>query len=220
MHLEAERLAVVETARHMAARQLVVNTSGNVSVRAGAWLAITPSALPYERMRAEDVCVVDIASGTPEPGGLLPSSELALHLAVYRDTAAGAVVHTHSHFATVLATVEDVLPPIHYDIADLGPDVPVAPYATFGSAELAAATSRFLRDRNAVLMRNHGVTTVADDLPRALARAFTVEWIASVYWHARVLGRPSLLDDAELARVRATHAALAGLRALHAAARR
>jgi L-fuculose-phosphate aldolase len=219
MRLEAERIAVVETARQMAARQLVVNTSGNVSVRAGAWLAITPSAMPYELMRAEDVCLVDIATGAPEPGSLMPSSELPLHLAVYRDTGAGAVVHTHSHFATVLSTLADSLPAIHYDIVDLGPDVPVAPYATFGSAELAAATSRYLRDRNAVLMRNHGVTTVAHDLPRALARAFTVEWIASVYWHARVLGEPSLLDAAELGRVAAAHDAFRALRARHAAKR-
>jgi L-fuculose-phosphate aldolase len=219
MRLEAERSAVVETARQLAARQLVVNTSGNVSVRAGGWLAITPSALPYERMRAEDVCLVDIATGTPEAGGLMPSTELPLHLAVYRDTAAGAVVHTHSHFATVLSTLEDFLPPIHYDIGDLGPDVPVAPYATFGSAELAATTSRYLRDRNAVLMRNHGVTTVAHDLPRALARAFSVEWIASVYWHARVLGRPTLLDAEELKRVAAAHAGFAALRTRFAAQR-
>lgn len=217
MRLEGERLAVVETARRMAARQLVVNTSGNVSVRAGAWLAITPSAMPYERMQPQDVCLVDIASGTPESGSLVPSSELPLHLAVYRDTAAGAVVHTHSHFATVLSTIEDHLPPVHYDIYDLGADVPVAPYATFGSDELAASTSRHLRDRNAVLMRNHGVTTIADDLPRALARAFTVEWIASVYWHARVLGTPSLIAPDELERVAATHARLRALRENRAA---
>src|SRR3982751_5004321 len=105
MRLEPERIAVVETARRMSERALVVNTSGNVSVRAGAWLAITPSAVPYERMSPDDVCLVDIATGEPDRASLMPSTELPLHLAIYRTTGAGAVVHTHSHFATVLSTV-------------------------------------------------------------------------------------------------------------------
>ena len=78
----------------------------------------------------------------------------------------------------------------------------MTPYATFGSPELARATAAGLAGRSAVLMRNHGVTTIADDLPRALSRAFTVEWIASVYWHAKMLGTPTLIDAAELDRVR------------------
>lgn len=213
MRLGPERQAVVETARRMADSGLIINTAGNVSVRAGAWIAITPNALAYESMTPADVCLVDLATGAAEPGSLNPSSELPLHLEVYRTTSAGAVVHTHSHFATVLSTIADQLPAIHYQIADLGGPVPVAPYATFGSPELASVTAAHLADRNAVLMRNHGVTTVGDDLAKALARAFTVEWIASVYWHAKMLGTPTLLDDAELERVLARQRALAELRA-------
>src|SRR5689334_16622826 len=104
MRLESERTAVVATARRMSEQRLVVNTSGNVSVRAGSWLAITPSGMPYERMSPADICLVDIATGATERGSLMPSTELPLHLAIYRDTEAGAVVHTHSHFATVLST--------------------------------------------------------------------------------------------------------------------
>lgn len=216
MRLEAERRAVVETARRMADSGLIINTAGNVSVRAGSWIAITPNALPYETMTPADVCLVDIATGREDAeasGARLPSSELPLHLEVYRRTSAGAVVHTHSHFATVMSTIAEALPAIHYHIADLGGTVPVAPYATFGSPELASLTAEHLADRNAVLMRNHGVTTIANDLAKALARAFTVEWIASVYWHARMLGAPSLLDEEELARVLERQRALADQRA-------
>jgi|SRR5687767_4453336 len=202
MRLEAERRAVVETARRMADSGLVINTAGNVSVRTGAWIAITPNAAAYETMTPADVCLVDLSSGEADPDGLHPSSELPLHLEVYRTTSAQAIVHTHSHFATVMSTIADELPAIHYQIVDLGGHVPVTPYATFGSPELARATAAGLAGRSAVLMRNHGVTTIADDLPRALSRAFTVEWIASVYWHAKMLGTPTLIDAAELDRVR------------------
>src|SRR5262245_26882554 len=136
MRLGDERQAVVDAARRMAASGLVINTSGNVSVRAGDWIAITPASMDYDAMSAEDICLVDIGTGQTERGSRLPSSELPLHLEVYRRTSAGAVVHTHSHFATVLSTLEEELPPIHYLIADLGGRVLVAPYATFGSPEL------------------------------------------------------------------------------------
>jgi L-fuculose-phosphate aldolase len=191
---------------------LVVNTSGNVSVLAGDIVVITPSGLAYDTMTAEDVCLVDLASGDTHPDMLHPSSELPLHLAVYRARRAQAIVHTHSLYATALTTVRDRLPAIHYQIADLGGVVPVLPYATFGSRELAALVADGLDGRNAVLMKNHGATTIGPDLPRALARAITLEWIAQVYHHASLLGEPALLDDAELARVAAAQKAVAGAR--------
>ena len=212
MKAKAERIAVVDASRRMVERGLVINTSGNVSVRIGGVIAITPSGMAYETMAPADVCLVDVASGEQVDGALLPSSELPLHLAVYRATEAGAIVHTHSHFATVLSTLVDRLPAIHYQVADLGGEVEVAPYATFGTDELAAVTTRALAGRNAALMRNHGVTAIGPDVARALARAFTVEWIASVYWHARVLGAPTLLDGAEIERVAARQADFAARR--------
>jgi L-fuculose-phosphate aldolase len=219
MHLAAEREAVLAVARRMASSGLVINTSGNVSVRAGRWIAITPGSMDYAAMSATDVCLIDIETGEAERGNRVPSSEAPLHLEIYRKTPAGAVVHTHSHFATVLSTLEDHLPAIHYQIADLGGEVSVAPYATFGSPELAEVTARYLGDRNAVLMRNHGVTTTGPDVWKALARAYTVEWIASVYWHAKMLGTPTLLDADEIERVAERQQALAALRADNAARR-
>jgi L-fuculose-phosphate aldolase len=152
-------------------------------------------------MTAEDVCLVDLASGRALPGMLHPSSELPLHLAVYRSRKANAIVHTHSLYATALTTVMDRLPAIHYQIGDLGGSVPVLPYARFGSKELAAMVAAGLEGRTAVLMKNHGATTIGPDLPRALARSITLEWIARLYHQAALLGNPALLDDAEIAAV-------------------
>jgi L-fuculose-phosphate aldolase len=208
MRMKAERQMVVDTARRMVDSGLVVNTAGNVSLLVDGTVAITPSSLPYTTMTAEDVCLVDLASGDPEPGMLHPSSELPLHLAVYRAGRARAIVHMHSLYATALTTVRDHLPAIHYQIVDLGGHVPVLPYATFGSRELAEAVAAGLEGRSAVLMKNHGATTIAGDLPTALARATALEWLAQVYHHAALLGEPALIDDDELARVAAAQRAL------------
>ena len=212
MKLNTERHAVVDAARRMVDTGLVVNTSGNVSILAGETIAITPAGLAYDTMTAGDICLVDLATGDAHAEMLHPSSELPLHLAVYRAKRGQAIVHTHSMYATALTTVRDRLPAIHYQIVDLGGVVPVLPYATFGSRELAKLVADGLEGRTAVLMKNHGATTIGPDLPRALARAITLEWIAQCYHHASLLGEPALLDDAELARVKAAQQAIADLR--------
>jgi L-fuculose-phosphate aldolase len=212
MKLNTERQAVVDAARRMVDTGLVVNTSGNVSVIVGDTVVITPSSIAYDTMTAADVCLVSLATGEAEADMLHPSSELPLHLAVYRAKRAAAIVHTHSMYATALTTVRDRLPAIHYQIVDLGGVVPVLPYATFGSPELAKLVADGLDGRTAVLMKNHGATTIGPDLPRALARAITLEWIAQLYHQAALLGDPALLDDAELARVAAAQKAMADKR--------
>ena len=219
MLLHAERQAIVDACRSMLSARLVVNTSGNVSVRVGTTIAITPSGVPYDRMTAQDICLIGLESGTEEEGALRPSSELPLHLAVYRATEALAIVHTHSMYATALSTILDQLPAIHYHIADLGGPVPVVRYATFGTEALAASVVAGLAGRNAVLMQNHGATTIGRDLPRALARAFTLEWLAEVYYHGSVLGTPSVLEPDEIATVVSAQRALAEERAARLKAR-
>jgi len=203
MLLRSERQAVVDAARRMVDTGLVVNTSGNVSVLAGETVVITPSSLPYDTMSASDVCLVDLATGDRRPDMLHPSSELPLHLAVYRAGRGQAIVHTHSLYATAITTVRDDLPAIHYAIVELGGTVPVLPYATFGSDTLARLVADGLAGRAAVLMKNHGATAIGPDLPRAMSRAITLEWLARLYHQAALLGVPAILDDAELARVEA-----------------
>ncbi len=200
--LEEQRLQVARTALALLRTGLVVNTSGNVSMRVDDCVVITPSGCDYEELTAADIVVLDL-DGNPVEGDLLPSSETPLHLSVYAsDDGIRSIVHTHSVYATAVSTLVSELPAVHYQIADLGGPVPVAPYATFGTDELAASVTAALRGRTAALMQNHGGVTVADTVKQALARSVTLEWLSRVYLIALQSGSPSLIDDEELARVK------------------
>jgi len=202
VRFEEQRLQVAKTALALRQTGLVVNTSGNVSVRVGDNVLITPSGRDYEALTAEDIIVLDL-DGNSTDGDLLPSSETPLHLSVYAsDDNIHSIVHTHSVYATAVSTLAKELPAIHYQIADLGGPVPVAPYQTFGTRALATAVTESLRGRSAALMQNHGAVTVADTLPQALARSVTLEWLSRLYLIASQSGNPSLIDDDELDKVR------------------
>jgi L-fuculose-phosphate aldolase len=196
---QADRADLVAFARRMAGDGLALGTSGNLSVCRQDMIAITPSGVPYERMSPADICLVRL-DGTPLPG-LRPSTETPMHLAVYRATGAGAIVHTHSPFVVALSTVLDELPAVHYAMADLGGIVRVAPYVRFGTPELAQSAVAALAGRSAVILRNHGALTCGPDLARAYSRAATLEWLARVYWHASLAGTPHTLTEAALTEV-------------------
>jgi len=199
--LEQQRLQVAKTAFALLETGLVVNTSGNVSIRVDEHIVITPSGRSYEKLTAKDILVLDL-DGNPVDGDLLPSSETPLHLSVYAGNAdINAIVHTHSVYATAVSTLVEELPAIHYQIADLGGPVPVAPYQTFGTPELAASVTSAIHGRTAALMQNHGALTVAENVEQALARSITLEWLSRVYLIAARSGSPSLIDDKELLRV-------------------
>lgn len=200
MELQQARAAVVAHAQRMEADGLTVATSGNLSVRVGDRIAITPSGVDYEALRPELVAVTDL-DGTPVDGALHASSELPMHLAAYRLAGVGAVVHPHSLYATVLSTLLDELPPIHYMVALLGGRVRVAAYATYGTEELAGSMRVALEGRTAALLANHGSITVGASLEQAYTRARYLEWAAQVHYLAMAAGRPRLLDDAEIERV-------------------
>jgi L-fuculose-phosphate aldolase len=184
---------VASAARRLAAEKLVLGTAGNVSARSGELVAITPTGAALEELEAEQVAVVSL-DGEQVGGELLPSSELGLHLGLYRHYDAGGVVHTHAPMATALSCAIDELPVVHYQMLLLGGAIRVAPYETFGSSELADATLEALRDRNAALMANHGAITYGHDLGSAVERALLLEWACGVYWHARAIGGPRVLD--------------------------
>lgn len=197
MLLADERTDIADTCRRMLRAGLVTGTSGNLSVRAGDLVAITPSGVPYEPLTAEDVTVVDLDGAVVE-GARGPSSEVPTHLAIYRATDARAIVHTHSMYATTVGTVRDELPAVHYGINTLGGPVRVAPYATFGTAELAATVTRVLAGRTAALLRNHGAVAVGGSLAEAYDRAVRLEWLCELYWRAASVGVPAVLSAAEL----------------------
>jgi len=192
--LERERERVAAAARKLAAHGLVVGTAGNVSERAEELVAITPTGAALEELTAEQIVVVDL-DGDHVEGELAPTSELELHLGVYRRYGAGAVAHTHAPMATALSCVLDELPVIHYQMLLLGGAVKVAPYATFGSPELASMTLDALESRTAALMANHGSIVYAQDLETAVENSLLLEWACTVYWRARALGTPKVLDE-------------------------
>ena len=211
MLLEREREEIVRACRKLSAAGLVVGTAGNVSVLAGDLVAVTPSGVDYAELAARDVGVHRL-DGTPVEAPLAPTSELPLHLAVYGAYAgagpdagpgAAAIVHTHSVAATAVATLADELPPIHYYVAMFGGTVRVAPYATYGTDELASNAVQALRGRTACLLGSHGAVTTGQDLKTAYDRSVYLEWVCDVYLRAAAAGTPRLLPPGEIEAVAA-----------------
>jgi L-fuculose-phosphate aldolase len=190
----ALRERVAAAARRLAAEGLVLGTAGNVSGRDGELIAVTPTGAVLEQIEADHVAVVDIRGNHVE-GELEPTSEMGLHLGVYREFACGGVVHTHAPMATALGCVLDELPVVHYHQVALGGSIRVAPYETFGTPELARATLEALAGRQAVLMSNHGAMAQGDTVEAAVEHSLLLEWLCSVYWHAAALGPPRTLSE-------------------------
>ena len=199
---ETAAAAVVSIAKAMDEAGLAPNKSGNVSCRDGDGFLITPSGVPYRDMVPADVARLD-ATGDVRAASRRPSSEWRMHTAIYRRrTDVQAIVHTHSPNATALACAHRGLPAFHYMIALAGGDVRCAPYATFGSDELAAHAVTGLEGRRATLLANHGVVAVGASLSAALAVAVEIENMSRQFLALLAAGlEPRILDEAEMARV-------------------
>ena len=198
---EAElREQIVATMLAMDARGLNRGTSGNVSARFGAGLLVTPTGVTPDRLGPESVVFVDAVGASPE-GSLRPSSEWRMHAGLYaRRADAGAVVHCHARHATILACAGKSIPALHYMIGVSGrASVPLAPYAPFGSLELADVVAETMQGGFACLMANHGMITVSRTLRRALAVAEEMEEQAALYCGTLAIGGPTLLTDEQMA---------------------
>lgn len=174
---------VLQTARAMASLGLVAGSLGNVSCRRGDALLITPTQLPYEQLRAEDLVVLD-RNGEIVAGRHRPSSELRLHVAIYRAIPdARAIVHTHSTHALAVSTLTTALPAITDELALLGEQIPVAEHRPAGSQELADLAALALSKRlpSAAILGRHGVVGVASSLESALTACRLVERGAEVW---------------------------------------
>lgn len=203
MLLAEHRQDIVRACQDLSAKGLVVGTAGNVSVRDGDLVAVTPSGVPYADLTPGHVGVHRL-DGSPVEAELKPTSELPLHLAVYAaDPAVKAIVHTHSTAATAVSALADEVPAIHYYVALFGGTVRVAPYATYGTDALARNVSAALDGRSGCLMANHGAVTTGPDLATAHERAAYLEWICDVYLRAAAAGTPRLLPASEIRRVAA-----------------
>ena len=203
MLLEKERRDVVETCLFMQSNGLIVGTAGNVSIRVDDKIAISPSGVPYETMTAEDVVVFSM-DGERVDGVLEPSSELPLHLSVYRETAAKAITHNHAPASTALGLVVDEIPPSHYYSAMLGGIIRVAPYAEFGTDELARNVTDALKDRSGALMKNHGAITVGPTVKKAAGLLPILEYVCEIHLRAMATGAPiALLSPEQMADAKA-----------------
>lgn len=194
------RREVIATALAMSRSGLSPGRSGNVSARFAEGMLITPTGIAYEEIGPEDIVFV-AADGTVPGRQRAPSSEWHFHLAAYQARPdMSALVHTHSLHAVVLACAGRPIPAFHYMVAAAGgADIPVVPYATFGSEDLARHVAQGLADRRACLMAHHGVVALGETLARALDLAHEVEVLAEQYVKLLSLGAPRLLSDDDMA---------------------
>ncbi len=192
------RRALIETCRAMNRIGINQGKAGNVSVRIPEGLLITPSGVAYDRMKPDDIVVID-AKGQPLGGGK-PSSEWRFHVDICRSRAdVGAVLHAHPPFCTALACLEMDIPAFHYMVAVAGGDsIRCAPYATFGTQALSDNALRALDGRQACLLANHGMICVAEGIDAALDLAVEVETLAQQYWRALQIGTPRTLPPDEM----------------------
>ncbi|MFC7334081.1 class II aldolase/adducin family protein [Rhodocista pekingensis] len=195
------RAALLRAAQALNALGINQGRSGNVSVRTAQGFLVTPSGVAYEAMTPDMLVPVTLDGGYR--GDLRPSSEWRLHRDIYRHRPdAGAVVHVHSTVATALACLRLRIPAFHYMVAMAGGTaIEVADYATFGTQELSDAMLAALGPRRACLLANHGQIAYGATLEKALDLAVEVEALARQYWHARSLGEPVILTEAEMAEV-------------------
>jgi L-fuculose-phosphate aldolase len=202
---EKLREELIAAARAMNRTGINQGTSGNLSLRCGDGLLITPSGLPYDRLEPADIVFLRMDSGeVPDvTGPRKPSSEWRMHRDVYRARpAAQAILHAHPVHCAALACLRRPLPAFHYMVAVAGGrDIRCAPYATFGTQDLSDHVLAALEDRRACLMANHGLLCLGSDLRSALALAVEIEALARTYLQCLAVGEPVVLEDAEMERV-------------------
>ncbi len=207
MQYEAIRIQVLDALRQAAACGLIHGTSGNIAARdaQSGVIAISPSARPYDTMTAEEIAIVT-PDGEWIDGPYKPSSELPMHLAVYRARPdVGATVHVHGLFSTVMAMSGEELPPSTPPQAELAP-IRVAPFAPPGSEELARHVVERLGSDRALLLQNHGSFCCGKDMAAALSAAVYTEEAAQTAYYATLLGKFRPLSGEEIAAVKAAMA--------------
>jgi L-fuculose-phosphate aldolase len=187
MLLSEEREALAAAGRRLAERGLVIGTSGNLSARREDLVAVTPTGAVISELAAGDLTVIRLADGEIVEGELAPTSEVPMHLAIYRATGAGAIAHTHATASTAIGLVCEEIPLIHYTMLSLGGALRVAPYATYGTEELAAHVVAALQYKQAALMRNHGSIALGSTVAKSVENLELAEWCAETYTRAVTL---------------------------------
>lgn len=203
MILEKERQTIVEMGIRMINARLTTGTGGNLSIfnREENLIAIKPSGVPYQSMRARDVVVLS-PDGEKIDGVLKPSSETKFHLAIYQARQdVNAILHSHQVHATTIACMGIELPAVHYLLAFSGDKVPLAPYATFGTQALSDNIMSVLGKYKACLLENHGLITMGSSLNEAFDIAEALELVAQIYIQAKSIGEPKVLPPKQMSAV-------------------
>ena len=200
MLLEKERKEIVEYGKKLIETSLTKGTGGNLSIfnREKGLMAISPSGIDYFKIKPEDVVVLDL-QGKKIDGDKTPSSEYYMHSIFYKNRMdIDAIIHTHTMYATTIACLNWDLPPVHYMIALAGVNVRCAKYATYGTEDLAENALEAMKDRNAVLLANHGMLAGAKDLANAFNITEEIEYCAELYYRAKSIGQPVILPEDEM----------------------
>lgn len=206
MLMEKERIQIVEYGREMSAARLCNGTAGNISIldKETGYMAISPSGVDYMDTRPEDVVVVDL-NGNVIEGDCKPSSEMGMHAAFYKakaDEGCLSIVHTHSMYATTLACMGEPLRAVHYVIASSGVDtVPLCPYTTFGTPELARLAVETCNKGRAVLLANHGLVALGINIKKAFGLAANLEYLAQLQFQCLAAGKINVLSSEQIDKV-------------------
>lgn len=201
MLLEAHRKELIACGQKLLEASLTKGTGGNLSMchREEGIMAITPSGIDYFDIQPEQIVLLEVETGKILEGDAVPSSESDMHriLYKYRDDL-NAVIHTHTTYATTLACLNMALPAVHYLVALAGPDVRCAPYATYGTVELAKNAFEAMKDRKACLLANHGLLAGGADLTTAFTVTEEIEFCCALYYRAKSIGEPVILTESEM----------------------
>mgnify|MGYP006279922557 CR=1 FL=1 len=200
---EAEaRKKIAELGLQMLEDGLTTGTGGNISYRLPNedYILISPSGIPYGEINPEDIPLVNMKGSSPRRTPAEPSSELPLHLKLYKGKERiKSIVHTHSPFASAIAAMGKSIPPIYYLIAFVGAEVPLAEYATFGTERIGESALAALGEGNGVLLEKHGSLAVGNSLDHAYRVASLIEELAKIYYRTMSAGAvPEPLEEAEI----------------------
>jgi L-fuculose-phosphate aldolase len=197
-----KRQSIIDACLRMNTSGINQGTSGNISLRHGDGMLITPTSTPYEAMKPEQIVCMHL-DGNHDPSQR-PSSEWRFHRDILKARPeVNAIVHAHPPYSTMLAIMGMEIPPVHYMVAVAGGDtIRCAPYATFGTQELSEHAVRALEGRLACLLEHHGMIAVGPTLPKAMWLAVEVETLARQYHGCLQIGTPQLLSKEEIEKVR------------------
>lgn len=199
-----EREEIIEYGKKLITTGLTTGTGGNLSIcdREKGLMALTPSGIDYFLLKPEDIVILNVEDGKIVDGDKLPSSECDMHRIFYKyRTDINALVHAHTKYATTISCLNEPLPAIDYLVALAGPDVRCAKYATYGTVELAKNAFEAMKDRNAVLLANHGIIAGSGDMASAFFILEQIEYCSGLYYRARSMGNPVILAEDEMLRM-------------------